>query len=106
MKPLVVITLGMLALGGCAPSHSFDIKSDEPIRAVEVNLKNVRESEIRIEGKAASVDIWSGDSSGEIRVHLASGKVAICNEGYITNGDPEPHVFTVTAGNCLPGYLK
>jgi hypothetical protein len=97
------IFIGGLALSGCAPSHEFAITSDEIIRRVELDLKNMKKSGVElVNPKLASADIWAGDSSGNIRVHLASGKVATCEVGYITSGDFEPHIFSVEQGQCNP----
>lgn len=97
------ILIGTLALGACSPSHEFAITSDEPIQRVEVDLKNMKESKVEIlNPKLASADVWAGDSSGNITVHMASGKVATCEVGYITGGDFEPHIFSVEQGKCTP----
>ena len=70
---------------------------------MDVELANVRESKVKLENpKLASADVWAGDSSGNIRVHLASGKVAMCKVGYITAGEFEPHIFSIEQGKCNP----
>ena len=89
-------------MSGCAPSHEFAITSDEAIRKVELDLKNMRKSKVElVNPKLASADVWAGDSSGNITVHMASGRVATCEVGYITGGDFEPHIYSVERGKCV-----
>ena len=106
MKPFIAIATAF-ALNACSSPHEFAISSDEPLQKVAVELQNVRKSKVEIaEPKFATADVWTGDSSGHISVHLTSGASVECKVDYITNGDVEPHIFMIEEGKCVQGLQE
>ena len=74
------------------------------MRTVQVELMNVRKAEVRMESpNRAWADVWAGDSSGHIRITMASGREVACLVGYMTSGDVEPHIFLIERGECVEG---
>ena len=96
------ILLMALSVAGCAPSHRFDVRSDQPIKSIEPTFTNAKAPSVRlIDPNHAEVIANSADDSGEIRVNMADGKTVSCRIGYVTNGEQEPHRLTVKDGRCL-----
>jgi hypothetical protein len=95
------LVLASVALAACSGPHQFEIKSDERITGVEVNLENMRWSQVRlINDNHATAEARTADSSGEIRVTLSDGREVVCPVGYVTSGDDEPHNIIVRNGRC------
>lgn len=101
--------MGETANSACGPHglislrapHQFDIKSDEPIKSVKVNLANMRGSEARfVSPHHVVAKVHVADSSGEIKVLLTSGAEVSCPVGYITTGEPEPHNLSKQSRRC------
>jgi hypothetical protein len=89
------------ALSACGSPHRFEIRSDEPIQSVDLNLVNMKSSHVRlISPHHASGEARTADSSGEIRVLLVGGKEVICPVRYFTSGEPEPHHVIIKNGRC------
>jgi len=101
MRARQLLVLAVLALSACAPPHRFEIRSDEPMKSVQLELANSRKTEVKvISPRHAIGEVHVSDSSGEIRVTMLDGRTIICPIGYITNGEREPHNVTISSGRC------
>jgi hypothetical protein len=98
-KSLFFALLGMPLCSCHAPRHIFVVTIDEGATeaVLELNGKSVKLAERN--GRFAG-DFFVGDGSGRIIVKLKSGKIVICTIGYITNGEIEPHNFSIKNGIC------
>jgi hypothetical protein len=97
---LLTATALAMALQACRASpHIFVVTTDEPANAavLEVNGHSVKMAE---RGGRFAGDSYVADGSGKIVVELKSGKSVVCQIAYITNGEFEPHRFSIQKGMC------
>ncbi len=86
-------------LSGCAPPHQFVVVTDNVPVSAQLTL-NGKSSPMEKRGRAFFGSRNLSDASGSIRVTYADQKVVLCTIGYITNGEQEPHRFSIVNERC------
>ena len=87
---------------GCSPPHEFVVVSDKQPHSATLTLTG-KKSEMRKHRQTFVASRNVSDASGVIEVSYSDGRVVSCRIGYITNGEQEPHHFSIVGGRCYGG---
>ena len=99
MRRTLAITLVPCLIVACAPPHRFIVMTEGDAASARLTLRG--ETDLMAQfGTTFNGERNIGDASGQIVVTYADGHKVRCRIGYITNGEAEPHVYSVRKNRC------
>ena len=95
-----VLPLLLILTGGCtAPPHKFFVTVDREPKSGFLTL-NDHTTQLIHRGTTLYGERRISDASGKVTVHFKDGSTVECRIGYITNGEVEPHHFSILGQKC------
>jgi hypothetical protein len=93
------VTQALLVMACTAPPHKFVILVDSEPKSATLTL-NGETTDMMRQGNTFFGSSPKSDASGKIVISFKDKNSVECRIGYITNGEFEPHHFTIIGKEC------